>query len=157
MKLGFEFLIAGGRQIFCRAEQARERAINGVGGAGEIGMDTDAGVRAFGPMLPAFGVEQIRLGFEEAGFGQRQFDLPGVAIFLHRHIAPGGAGGDRTAGMGGNDFAPEGGGAAEIGAEQRPPAVAPAAVAQRETHVVADKARQALAGAGSMMGFVCAT
>jgi hypothetical protein len=146
LKPGFEFSVAGGGQIFCRTEQARERAINGVGGAGEIGMDADAGVRALGPMLPAFWVEQIRLGFEEAGFGQWQFDLPGVAIFLHRHVAPGGAGVDRTTGVGGDDFAPESGGATEIGAEQRPPAVAPAAVTQRETHVVADKARQALAG-----------
>ena len=109
-------------------------------------MDADADVRAVGPMLPAFGVEQIRLGFEEAGFGERQFDLPDVAAFLHGHVAPGRAGVDRAAGMRGNDFAPEGGGATEIGAEQRARAIAPAIVTQREADVVADEVHQALAG-----------
>src|ERR1035438_253781 len=52
-------------------------------------MNTDADVRAIGPMLPAFRVEQIRLGFEEAGFSERQFDLPGIAVLLYRRAAPG--------------------------------------------------------------------
>jgi len=152
-ELGFEFFVAGGGQIFGRAEQACKRAINGVGGAGKIRMNTKSGVRAFGPVLPALGVEQIRLGFEKAGFGQGQFDLPEAAVSLHRYIAPGGAGVDRAAGVRGDDFTPEGGGAAEIGAEQRPPAVAPVAVAQREAHAVADKADQAPAGCRFHDGF----
>ena len=58
----------------------------------EIRMNTDANVRSFRPMLPVFVVEQISLGLEKTGFGQRQFDFPAVAGFLHRHIAPGCAG-----------------------------------------------------------------
>ena len=36
LELRFEFFVARGRPIFCRAEQAGEGAVNGVGGAGKI-------------------------------------------------------------------------------------------------------------------------
>jgi len=111
-------------------------------------MNTDADVLAIGPMLPAFRVEQIRLGFEEAGFSERQFDLPGLTVLLHRHVAPGFAGVNRAAGVRGDDFAPERCGATEIGAEQGAPAVAPAAVVERETDAVADETHEAFAGRG---------
>jgi len=52
--------------------------------------------------------------------------------------------------VGGDDFAPESGGATRL-CGAAPARRCPAAVTQRETHVVADKARQALAGHGSMM------
>src|ERR1035441_7720617 len=96
-------------------------------------MNTDADVLAIGPMLPAFRVEQIRLGLEEAGFSERQFDLPGIAVLLHRHVAPGFAGVTRAAGVRGDDFAPERRAATEIGAEQSAPAVAPAARSEEHT------------------------
>ncbi len=111
-------------------------------------MNTDADVRSIGPMLPAFRVEQIRLGFEEAGFSERQFDLPGLAVLLHRRVAPGSAGVAQPAGVRGDDFAPERRGAAEIGAEQGAPAIAPAAVVERETDAVADETHEAFAGRG---------
>jgi len=133
---------------FSSPKKPGEGAINGVGGAGKIGMNTDADIRTIGPMLPAFRVEQIRLGFEEAGFNERQFDLPGIAVLLHRHVAPGFAGENRAAGVRGDDFAPECCGAAEIGAEQSAPAVAPAAVVERETDAVADETHEAFAGRG---------
>ena len=108
-------------------------------------MPTSGAVR---PVLPVFFVEQISLGLETADFGEWQFDFPRAAVFLHRHVAPGGAGGSGAAGVGGDDFAAAGGGAAEVGAEQRAPAGAPAAGAERETDAVADEAQEAFAGRG---------
>ena len=145
-ELGLEFFVAGGRQIFGRAKQPREGAVNRVGGAGEIRMHADADVRAIGPMLPAFGIEQIRLGLEVTGFGQRQFNLPAVAGFLHRQIAPRSARGNGAAGVGGDDFPPQRGRAPEVGAEQRAPARLPAAVAQLKTDAIADETHEAFAG-----------
>ena len=76
-------------------------------------------VRAVRPVLPVFLIEQIGFGLEIADFGERQFDLPAVGGFLHRHVAPGRVGDRRPAGVGGDDFVAAGGGAAEVGAEQR--------------------------------------
>ena len=84
-------------------------------------MDGNAHIRAVGPVLPVFFVEQIGLGLEEADFGERQFDLPAVGGFLHGHIAPGRIGDDGLAGVGGDDFAAAGGGAAEVGAQPGAP------------------------------------
>ena len=145
-KPGFEFVVAGGRQIFCRAKQPRERAVNDVGGADKIRVYADTDVRAVGPMLPAFGIEQVRLGLEIAGFGQRQFNLPAVAGFPHRQIAPRSASGNGAAGVGGDDFPPQRGRASEVGAEQRAPARLPAAVAQLKTDAIADETHEAFAG-----------
>ena len=93
LDLRLEFFVARGRQIFRRAEKPREGAVNGVGGAGEIGVDGNAHVRAVRPVLPVFFVEQISLGLEAAGFGERQFNFPRAAVFLHWHVAPRGSGG----------------------------------------------------------------
>ena len=82
-------------------------------------MDGNSDVRAVGPVLPIFSVEQISLGFEVAGFGERQFDLPSIGVFLHRQIAPRGAGGGGAAGVRGNDFAAQRDGASEVRAEER--------------------------------------
>ena len=90
----------------------------------KFGMNADADVRAFRPVLPVFFVEQIGFGLEETDFGQRQFDFPAVAGFLHRHVAPGSTGGTTAAGVGGDDFTAARGGAAKIGAEQCAPAAA---------------------------------
>ena len=146
LDLRLDFFIARGRQIFRRAEQPREGAVNGVGGAGEIRVDGNSHVRAVRPVLPVFFVEQIGLGLEVADLGERQFDLPAVGGFLHRHVAPGGSGGSGTAGVGGDDFAAAGGGAAEVGAEQRAPAGAFGAGTEREADAVADEAQEAFAG-----------
>src|ERR1017187_8153492 len=61
LELNFEFFVARGRQIFRRTKKPGEGAINCIGGAGKIGMNTNADVLAIGPMLPAppGGVEQI--------------------------------------------------------------------------------------------------
>ena len=50
--------------------------------------------------------------------------------------------------MCGDDFAAKRGGAAEIGAEQRAPAVARGILPQREANVVADETYEAFAGCG---------
>jgi len=50
--------------------------------------------------------------------------------------------------LSGDDFPPQRGRAAEIGAEQRPPARLPAAVAQRNTDAIADKTHETFAGRG---------
>ncbi len=112
-------------------------------------MDGNAHVRAVRPVLPVFFVEQIGLGLEVAGFGERQFDFPAAGGFLHRHVAPGRAGGGRAAGVGGDDFAAAGGGAAEVGAEQRARAFCAAdSVPARsvKTDFVADETQEAFAG-----------
>ena len=84
-------------------------------------MNTNADVWTFRPMLPAFFVKQIGLGFEETNLGQRQFDFPGVAGLLHWHIAPGSPGVNGATRVGGDDFAAARGGVAEIGAQQGAP------------------------------------
>ena len=120
-ELRIQFYIAGGGEIFGRAEQPREGAINRVRRAREIRMHGNADIGTGGPMLPVFFVEQIRLGFEKTGFGQRQFQFPTIGDGAHRHIAPRGIGNHATTGMGGEDFAANGGGAAEICAQPRGP------------------------------------
>jgi hypothetical protein len=85
-------------------------------------MHADTHVRAFRPVLPAFGVQQIRFGFEKAYLGERQFDFPVVAIFLHGQIMPGSSGMTRSHGVGGDDFTAPCRAAAEIGAKQTTPA-----------------------------------
>ena len=50
--------------------------------------------------------------------------------------------------MCGDDFATKRGGAAEIGAEQRAPAIARGAIAQRKANMVTDETHEAFAGLG---------
>ncbi len=99
-------------------------------------------------MLPAFRIEQIGLGLEETGFGERQRYFPAIGSFLHRHVAPGLASRRRATGMRENDFAAHFGGAAKVGAEQGAPAFVRGFRTERETDSVADKAQKAFAGRG---------
>ena len=116
--LCFDFFVGGGSEIFCRAKEPREGAVNCVGRACEIRVDGNSHVCAVGPVLPFFFVEQVGFGLEVADFGERQFDLPAVGGFLHRQIAPRGVGGSSSAGVGGDDFAAQRGGTAEVGAQE---------------------------------------
>ena len=156
LELGFQFFIGRGGESFGRAKQAGEGAVNRVGGAREIGVHGNAHVRAVRPVLPVFFVEQIRLGFEIAHFGQRQFDLPAVGGGLHGHIAPGSVGDDGPAGVGGNDFAAARGGAAEIGAQAGATVFCAAEFFRRggEKDFIADETQQAFAGGRSHDGMV---
>jgi hypothetical protein len=123
-------------------------------------VDGNSDVRAVRPVLPVFFVEQIGLGLEVADFGERQFDLPAVGGFLHRHVAPRGAGGGGAAGVGGNDFAAAGGGAAEVGAQQRATVFCGGGRFPRaadETDFIADETQEAFAGRGRHDGMGCST
>ncbi len=100
-------------------------------------------------MLPVVFVEQIRLGLEEARFGERQFDLPAFCCWVHRHVTPGGAGGHGANGMGGDDFAAAGGGAADVGAETGGPIFGcgrPAGGLHGKKNFIPDKTQAVFAG-----------
>ncbi len=118
-------------------------------------MDGNTHVGAVGPVLPVFFVEQICLGLEEAHLGQRQFDLPAVGGWLHWHVAPGGPGGHGATGMGGDDFAAAGFGAAEVGAEPGGPIFRPGQIAgglHGKKNFVTDKTQESFAGGGGHVG-----
>ena len=58
------------------AKHARERAVDGVGGAVAVRVDGNAEVRPIGPMLPAARIDEVGLGLEITRLGERQFEAP---------------------------------------------------------------------------------
>ena len=149
LELRLHFVVGSRGQMLGFAEQPRKCAVNRIGGARKVGVDGDAHVRTVGPMLPVFFVEQIGLGLEVADLGQGQFDFPAVRSLLHRQIAPGRIGDDRLPGVRGNDFAPAGGGATQVGAKPGGPVFGRRIFfigADGEMDFVADKTQTAFAG-----------
>jgi hypothetical protein len=102
-------------------------------------------------VLPVFFIEPISFRLKKTDFGERQFNLPAVGGFLHRHVAPGGIGDDGPAGVGGDDFAAAGGGATEVGPQKGARILAAGFCpgAEREQDFIADEAQEAFAGGGS--------
>src|SRR5215467_4517266 len=74
----FNFIVSGIESGACRTEHAGERAINCVGSAIGVWMNGDSGVGTFGPVLPAFWIEEVRLRLKIAGLSEREIQRPAL-------------------------------------------------------------------------------
>ncbi len=103
-ELRFQLFILRSRNRPRFAKHPGERAINGIARAVIAWVNGNPRVRPVRPMLPAIRIDQIGLGAEKAGFGQRQFQRPAGGRGVHGQVMPRHARERQLSGMGLNDF-----------------------------------------------------
>ena len=128
-------VVFGGGESVLRpfAEHARERAVHRVGGACPSWVDANAYVRTFRPVLEAFRIDRVGLGFEIAHLGQWQGDRPlALRRELERQVPPGSPGQGQFFKVGLKDFVTDPLGPPQIGAQSGLPPVANVTVGRGE-------------------------
>ena len=122
-------------------------------------MHGDACVGSLRPELPSLRVQDVRFGAIEPDIRQRQLDGPLAGrLLLQRNIAPEGDGEWIFPRVRGDDFLAQAVRFAQVGAQQRPPALAKTLRrAKTKTNAITDKTQQAFAGRRSHNQFIHAT
>ena len=89
LELFFQFFVLSISGEFLRAKHSNERAVNGIRCAIIVGMNGDADIWSFRPVLVTLGIDRVGLRLKIAHFGQRKSKLIVAVLQAHRNIMPG--------------------------------------------------------------------